>query len=226
MGILLTAEREGMSQRVKRRLPTSFLGRALLSWFNPGPASGYMFAVANGTAIVVICLLALAVTQQLTAKPGGWPAVDELIYMLGVGWGYIVAYLGVGLLVIGLLRRFVPVNMFASVLIHAIVVMIGAGIPTVVQLMSVELRYVDWSMLQVTNPFWSLYYLGDGGAASEGPILMLIVPAAAICVLLLNMRSVVRELQAVRVALPARVVEDEAQLHPAPEALPTNPWED
>ena len=51
------------------------------------------------------------------------------------------------------------------------------------------------------------------------------IPAAAICVLLLNLPGVVRELQRVRSALPKRVVEDEAELHPPPEALPKNPWD-
>jgi hypothetical protein len=44
--------------------------------------------------------------------------------------------------------------------------------------------------------------------------------------LLLNLRAVVRELQQVRVALPARVVEDEAELHPAAIAGPSSPWEE
>ena len=47
MGTMLTAERPEMSQRVRRRLPQSFLGRMFFTWLNPGPASGYMFVVAN-----------------------------------------------------------------------------------------------------------------------------------------------------------------------------------
>jgi hypothetical protein len=226
MGTLLTAERAGMSQRVKRRLPKSFLGRVFLSWFNPGPASGYMFVVANLTVIGLDCLIGMAVSGRWARGAGTWPNNDELFYFVVVGWSYIVAYLGLGLLAIRLLRRFMAVSMFAAVLIHVIVVMFGAGIPTVVQMMSVELRDLDYTLMQVTNPFWSLSYLADGGAATEGPVLSLIVPGAAVCVLLLNLHSVVRELQQVRVALPMRVVEDEAELHPPPAALPSNPWEE
>jgi hypothetical protein len=226
MGTLLTAERAGMSQRVKRRLPKSFLGRALFSWFNPGPASGYMFVVANGTAMVLVCLLAMVASDLLGKGPRSWPSNDELFYSVVVGWGYIVAYLGLGLLLVGVLRRFMAVNMFAAVLIHVIVVMFGAGVPTVVQLMSVELRYVDYTLMQVPNPFWSLVHLADGGAASEGPALAMLVSAAAVCILLLNMPGVVREMQQLRVALPTRVVEDEAELHPPPAELPTSPWEE
>ena len=69
-----------------------------------------------------------------------------MFYLLVIGWGYLVAYLGLGLLVIGLLRRIAVVTMLASVLIHFLLVLAGSGIPTVVQLMSVELRYVDYSL--------------------------------------------------------------------------------
>jgi hypothetical protein len=70
-----------------------------------------------------------------------------------------------------------------------------------------------------------LSHVSDGGMA-EGYVLVLIVPAAAICMLLVNLRGVVRELQQVRIAPPPRVLADEAELHPPPEALPTNPWDE
>jgi hypothetical protein len=225
MGTLLTAERRGLSQRVKRRLPKSNLGRVFLSWLNPGPASGYMFVVANGTVLVLISLIGVAVAEW-KGKGGTSPTAEELFYILIVGWGYGVAYLGFGLLVIRALRRFTLVNMVAAVLIHVLVVLAGSGIPTVLQLMSVEMRYVDYSLLQITNPFWSLHHLADGGIATYGPVLILLVPAAAVCMLLLNLRSVVRELQAVRIAAPIRVIQDEAELHPTPAMAPQNPWEE
>jgi hypothetical protein len=184
-----------------------------------------MFVVANGTTIVFICLLALFAKEFLRGR-GGWPSGEELFYALVVGWSYGVAYLGFGMLVIRFLRQFTLVNMVAGILIHVLVVLAGSGIPTVIQLMSVELRYVDYSLIQITNPIWSLHHLVDGGIPMYGPILILVVPAAAICMLLLNMRSVVGELQAVRVAAPARVLQDEADLHPAPEPGPQNPWDE
>jgi hypothetical protein len=181
--------------------------------------------VANATTIVLVCLLGLMASQMFGSR-GGWPTTEEVSYLLIVGWGYGVAYLGFGLLVIRALRLVAVVKMVASVLIHVLVLLAGSGVPTVIQLMSVEMRYVDYSLVQITNPFWSLHHLADGGTPQYGPVLILIVPAAAVCMLLLNMRSVVRELQAVRIAAPARVIEDEAALHPAPPTLPQNPWEE
>jgi hypothetical protein len=45
-------------------------------------------------------------------------------------------------------------------------------------------------------------------------------------VLLANLPSVIRELRVVREAAPKRVQEDEAELHPPPEVLPSNPWDE
>jgi hypothetical protein len=225
MGSLLTGERSGMSQRVRRRLPQSFFGRAFLSWLNPGPASGYMFVVANGTAIVMMGFLGL-LGSDFFATRGAWPSNQEAFFILVVGWSYGVTYLGLGKMAISLLRRVAQVNLFAGALIHFLVLLAASGIPTTIQLMSYNLRMQDYSYWQLPNPFWSLEHLGDGGVATEGPILITLVPAAAICVLLLNMRSVVRELQAVRIAPPSRVIEDEAELHPTPEPLPQNPWDE
>ena len=226
MGALLTSERPGMSQRVKRRLPSSFLGRVFFSWLNPGPASGYMFVAANATSIVVTCLFGMTVSALGGMGPGRWPGAEELFYMLIIGWGYLVAYLGLGMLVVAAVRRVAAVTMLASVLIHFLVLLAGSGIPTAFQLMSVELRYVEYSLLQITNPIWSLWHLAGGGLPAEAHVLVLSVPAAAVCMLLLNLRGVLGELREVRIAPPTRVLEDEAQLHPAPASLPTNPWDE
>jgi hypothetical protein len=56
-------------------------------------------------------------------------------------------------------------------------------------------------------------------------VLLVVVPAAAICVLLVNLPGIVRELARVRTELPLRVAKDEAELHPPPAAVPQNPWE-
>jgi hypothetical protein len=91
--------------------------------------------------------------------------------------------------------------------------------------MSVEMRYVDYSYLQIANPFWSLIHIANGGMTTEGDVLVVVVPAAAVCMLLLNLRAVVREVQRVRIAPPTRVIEDEAALHPLPQERPKSPWD-
>jgi hypothetical protein len=90
--------------------------------------------------------------------------------------------------------------------------------------MSLDLQDELYSYLQITNPIWTLYYLSSYGPAPEEAVLVTAVPAAAICLLLLNLPGAAREMRRVRTALPPRVAEDEAELNPPPELQPTNPW--
>jgi hypothetical protein len=226
MGTMLTAERPGMSQRVKRRLPQSFAGRMFLSWLNPGPASGYMFVVANSTAMALLCFVGVLISESWVSGRAGWPGADAVLSILIVGWGYIVAYLGIGLLLIRVLRRIAVVTMLASVLIHFLLLLAGFGIPYAIKSMSVQLRDADYSFLQITDPIFSLYHIANGGVFRDTRTLIVVIPSVAICILLANMPGVIQELRVVREAAPKRVLEDEAELHPPPEELPSNPWDE
>jgi hypothetical protein len=225
MGTMLTAERPGMSQRVKRRLPQSTLGRMFFSWLNPGPSSGYMLAVSSATAIAILCFLAAFISRTPGRGGGRSPSVEEMIYLLVIGWGYLTAYLGIGLLAIGLLRRFAVVTMLACVLIHFLLLLGGFGIPYAIKSMSIQLRDADYTFLQITDPIFSLYHVANGGVMADTRLLLVVVPSVAICVLLANLPNVIRELRVVREAAPKRVLDDEAEMHPPPEALPSNPWD-
>ncbi|HEX5470706.1 MAG TPA: hypothetical protein VFW73_02415, partial [Lacipirellulaceae bacterium] len=132
----------------------------------------------------------------------------------------------IGLLLIRALRRVAIVTMLASVLIHLLLLLAGFGIPYAIKSMSPELREASYSFLQITDPFSSLYHVANGGILADSRKILLIIPTVAICVLLANMPSVIRELRVVREAAPKRVLEDEAALHPAPESLATSPWDE
>jgi hypothetical protein len=226
MGTMLSAERPGMSQRVKRRLPLSTLGRMFFSWLNPGPSSGYMLVVATATAMAILCF-AGAISSATPGRSGGrTPNVEETMCLLVIGWAYLVAYLGIGLLVIGMLRRFAVVTMLACVLIHLLLLLGGFGIPYAIKSMSTQLRDADYTFLQITDPIFSLYHVATGGAMADTRLLLVVIPSVAICVLLANLPNVIRELRVVREAAPKRVLDDEAELHPAPETLPSNPWDE
>jgi hypothetical protein len=226
MGTMLTAERPGMSQRVKRRLPQSALGRMFFSWLNPGPASGYMFVVANVTAVALLCFLAMIISSLIGKNVSVSPNTDDVFNLLVIGWAYLVAYLGVGLLVIGVLRRVAVVTMLACVLVNFLLVLGGFGIPYAIKSMSMTLRDADYTFLQITDPFWSLYHVANGRVITDTHKLLVVIPSVAICVLLANLPGVIRELRVVREAAPKRVLEDEVALNPPPEALPSNPWDE
>jgi hypothetical protein len=112
------------------------------------------------------------------------------------------------------------------VLIQLLLLLAGFGVPYAIKSMSIRMRDADYSFIQITDPFFSMAYVGDGGLLTDAAVIALIIPGVAICVLLLNMPSVIRELRVVREAAPARVIQDEVDLHPPPEALPQNPWDE
>lgn len=223
MGTILTSEWPHLSRRVQRSLPQSFAGRALLTWFNPGPGTGYMFSVANLTTIALAGLLLIAWEGSNSAPLN----VEQGMYSITFLWSYVVIFLGVGRLLISLLRRVLFVSITAGFLLHLILLLMACGIPQMIALMSSSFaRAGEYSLLQVTNPVWTLYELLESGVFSvDGYILIIVLPATAIVVLLLNLRSVATELHYQRRGLPQRVVEDEAELHPVAISAPMNPWD-
>jgi hypothetical protein len=222
MGALLTGEWPHLSRRVQRSLPQSTLARTTLSLFNPGPGTGYLFAVANLTTLIVIGLVVLLFRGPAT---GRFTGTETIAYLLVLSWSYVVGYLGLGRLVVVLLRRWIFVPLTAAFLLQLILVMAGTFAPVVIQMTSRQLRNQGYTLLQITNPFWTLTELLDHGpSAVQAEVLVWIVPAAAVAALLLNMRSVATELMHHRVSAPVRVLEDEAALH-VPVVKPSNPWE-
>jgi len=224
IGTILTSEWPHLSRRVQRSLPQSTAGRVLLTWFNPGPGTGFMFAIANLTMIGSLGLAILAWVGAGTFKGAG---VEQAVYLIVLGWSYVVIFLGVGRILIALMRRVLFVSMAAGFLLHAILLLLCCGVPQIIFLMTSSFSAgSEYSLLQITNPVWTLFRLMESGVFSvDGHILIIVLPAAALVVMLINLRSVAAELQYQRRSLPVRVAEDEAELHPLPIPGPANPWE-
>ena len=164
-----------------------------------------MFAVANLTAIAASSAGADGAhcDSRRSGRQSGRTQI-VFVYFLVIGWSYVVAYLGLGCLVVALLRRIRGSDDVRQRLLHLLLVLAGSGIPTSIQWMSLELQNEPYSYLQVTNPVWTLQYILEFSPTPEEPVLLVVVPAAAICVLLLNLPGMVREIERVRTALPAR----------------------
>ena len=225
MGSLMTSEWPHLSRRVQRSLPQSQLGRTFLSLFNPGPGAGYLFATANLTALTTAGIIAIAMRWIWAPAPSTFPSTIAMSSLL-IAWGYVVAYVGVGRLLINALRRWVYVPMSGGFLVHAIILLTGIGVPTVMQMTSRQLRYGGYSLVHMSNPFWTLLELVNRrGSTVQVEVLILVIPAIALAVLMLNIRSVAAELLHHRIAPPIRVAEEEAALRPAPAPKPASPWE-
>jgi len=231
MGMFLTGESAELSPRVKRDLPQSFLGRAFLTWFNPGPGTGYVFVMCNVLALTALIGVSVAVADANTFHALRRWSVGEGAQVLGyvaLGTGYLVIFLGLGLLLVRFLRRFTYAGLMLSVMVNPLLVLLGMFIPLVLSWIVEDFRYMDYSLLHASNPFWSMAEFWDRSFSGEMTTLLVLVLGGAAVVAVANARGIARELRHVRLAKPKRVAaedaEREAALHPIiPE--PTSPFD-
>jgi len=232
MGALMIGESPHLSQRVKRQLPQSFLGRVFLSWFYPGPGTGYALAVTGLAGTLVLAMVGLSTTAPGRRAWGPWGTnfTEMIVTFCVLGFCYVVFYLGLGLLLMRAIRRVAHVGLLMSVLLQIALIAAGCLVPLVIQLTSPILRDWGYSLLHVTDPFWTLVEVIDGRSLPpQTPVLLVILPLAALAVFALNLPGLGRELQSVRIAKPERVAREDAEraarLHPAAGPLPKNPWD-
>ena len=231
MGCFFSGESPDLSLRVKRRLPQSVLGRSLLTWFFPGPGKGYVFAVANLTAMMLLAALVIHFADYViphyivSYRSAIWNPKAAVFTALVCLVSHIAAYLGVGGILITLMRRRWSMNMLFCVILQVCLMGIGIGVPMIIQMMTPSLRGFNYTLLQITNPVWTFIHLLTG-LPQHANQLLFIVPSVGLFVFLLyGFLQVVEELRQVRILAPARVLEEEALLHPEPEPLPLSPWD-
>lgn len=246
-GSLMCGENPQLSQRVKRTLPQSLFARSLLTWLNPGPGTGYIFAICNLLSVLV---LGLVVAWEMKVQLGGiplnttpvnglvmtfWNSLSDEWFLVGLFcFCYVACYLGAGRLILMLARRVARVGLFVSFLLQLVLLMLGAFAPWIVQM---SIFYSDdYTTLQLSNWFWTIKETIDGNILTHQakflfwtfPVVpWVLVPGTGLMVLLnllLSSREVIHERQ----DAPQRVVDDERALHPERYERPTklSPWDD
>jgi hypothetical protein len=137
-------------------------------------------------------------------------------------------YLGLGLLLIRLLGRFVQVHILLSVLVQILLVGLGIFVPFVIHLMSPVLRDEPYNLLHVLSPYSLGFVFRGNNLTPEAFVMLGVVPLAALVVLVLNLPGVAREVRQVRIARPRRVADEDAQLaakKAPPQSTQTSPWD-
>jgi uncharacterized membrane protein (DUF485 family) len=236
MGLFMTGESPELSSRVKRHLPQSLLGRALSTWFNPGPGTGYLFAVANCAAMFALALAGAALLARFnysSAPKGAKPLwtfdeVSRIGWFAVLGLGYLVLYLGVGLLVLRWLRRFARQGAMLSVVVHGLLFNLCVTAPYLIAEIRSQGLGANYSFLQITNAWWSLQEINKYMLTSDRAALAVLVWVLALPVLLANLPGVAREVRQVRMEPPRRVAEEDAAAaarRAPPKPLHTSPWD-
>ena len=210
MGTMLTSELGELSPRAQRDLPRTALGILMLTWFNPGSGTGYVFALLNMFMIVELGWLFTTIYPHATA------AFHESFSLGLMILGYLTLFLGLGRIAILVLRRFVIVNFQAAVLLQGLLTLGAAAAPYM--LMTV----LDWDdrsyrWYQATNWCWTLYEAQNAAALwnDDLKIAGMLVGLGAVVVLIVNLRLMANEVSRVRSATPRRILEEsESHTHP------------
>lgn len=231
MGALMNGENPRLSRRVKRSLPQSFLGRAFLTWFNPGPGTGYVFAVCGmGAAVLVgvIGLVACDVYRPRTTSFYSHVSLEKAAMVGVLAFLYVVFYLGMGQTLIRFLRRWTPTPIVLAFLLQIVLLMAGSFAPWAIQMATPSLRTEEYTLLQATNPFWTLYHAADHGTIDEMIPVACLLALAAGAFFTLNLPAIAREVAETRIAAPQRVQEEDdaaeaAKRPPVPTRL--SPWD-
>ncbi len=229
VGIFMIGERGELTPRVRRELSDRVWLRVVASWRMPGNAAAYLFAVATMTSLsLVIAVISLAwlragVARRLTAP--------QVVCLLTVNAAYFTAYLGVIRLAVLTCKKWRPRAGFVSALvIGASILFVGNAVPTLIAVTFAPAGTVGYSMLALTVWPWTISTVSlDIAATRTGvppyvTVLVRFVVAVALCVFLLNLRSIVRQLFVPTAAIPEAVADEKRG--PERDPTPTDPFGD
>lgn len=231
-GVFLVSEPNISSARLRRSLPQSGLARLTLTWFNPGPGTGYAFVLlgALGTCGLVgaAALLPNAWWQRLSGSMLSSAERNALHCLAWVQLGYLALYLGVGKAIVAFVRRRHHVNDLATAAIHLALVFLGGIVPYAIQQASQDLRGTGYSALQASNVMWTLVDFSSRSFTPDQWIVVTVVVFAALAVAAGHLPGLWRELDINYTEPPRRVVEEDAALSAALAPPPTkqSPWDE
>ncbi|MFO0871525.1 MAG: hypothetical protein U0935_21595 [Pirellulales bacterium] len=191
-GGLMIGEQPQLSPRVARSLPKTAAARLLFTLFNPGSGTGYLYTVANLTAVLVTCVgMGIAGVSMGRSLNSQWLGFILLI------WAYVTAYLGLSRLVVLGCRRLVRIPETFSILVVAILATAGIALPLACESSVRGISRFDYSVLQSSNWFWTLEQAERLDMLTIHPEVMVLVIGAALLMILANMALSRRELSAV-----------------------------
>lgn len=212
-GALMTGESPLMSRRVRRGLPGSQLGNALIGLFFPGPGRGYVFTVCGIAAVLVFYVSASTYSRE--------PVSQEWFLVATILACHATIYLGLGLLVMRWLMPAEKRNVWAGLVVQALLLGTLGLVPVLISINSPMYSTArGWEWL---SPFGLYSVNSNPGAAEAG--LWAMVGAALVVVGLNLLAGAGTEMRLTRLQKPARLVEEEQRLHPPKPTPPASPWD-
>ncbi len=223
---------------MRRGLPQSLLGRVFFTWLMPGPGTGYMFVLANMITLTILSVLMVTpafrdVGESLSGVTPSHRAAITPYAVLGtciVATSYLAIYLGLAKLILSAVERFGDTRLTVRFLVSTLLVLFGAGTPWIIQISNPSTRNLDYTLMQMSNPVWTLkeYMNNNGPPMGMEAWVLTVVPITALVVWGCNLPGVARELLQSHLPQPSRVVEDDAEQRRLATVAPgrNSPWDD
>ena len=200
MGTLMLAESPELSPRVQRGLPQTFLGRAFLTWFNPGPGTGFVYAVASGIAGVSVLGIFSFVADLTVTRP------EVPIYTALIVIGYLAGFLGIiRLIAMPLCRRFgrmfsITIGTLVSVMLLALMA------PSTITVLMTGGVSNSYSTIHTLNWAWTLAEVAGGQRYQIFDASLVL--CVGVIIGIFNLALLFREFDYRRIAVPDRVQQD------------------
>ena len=200
MGTLMLAESPELSPRVQRGLPQTFLGRAFLTWFNPGPGTGFVYAVASGIAGVSVLGIFSFVADLTVTRP------EVPIYTALIVIGYLAGFLGIiRLIAMPLCRRFgrmfsITIGTLVSVMLLALMA------PSTITVLMTGGVSNSYSTIHTLNWAWTLAEVADRQRYQIFDASLVL--CVGVIIGIFNLALLFREFDYRRIAVPDRVLQD------------------
>jgi hypothetical protein len=190
------------------------------------------FRDVTGTNVVAVTSTTPGGGITYTSSPiptiGNRPATTRPgVFSAGiVATSYLAIFLGTSALLIRGVRRVSDVKLTLPVLVNLLLLLLGSGVPWVIQMSNSRMRNWEYSLLQISNPMWTLDEICFHSAPPEMPALVLALSGGAVMIFLLNLPALYDELKQVRISRPPRVAEEDAELaRAASPGGPRSPWD-
>ena len=130
-----------------------------------GSGTGYVFAVVNLAATTLAVSVAAVFAQIFRSR--GMPRSGSLYLFGAMLCAYVAVYLGLGRLIVLVLRRYLHFGLLLPFLVHVLLVLAGLGLPVFVQAWGNGFPGLDeYTALQVPNWAWTL---SEASGAGWGP---------------------------------------------------------
>ncbi|MEM6472564.1 MAG: hypothetical protein AAF802_23585 [Planctomycetota bacterium] len=201
VGVFMCGESWELSPRVRRDLPKTYATRMLLSWWMPGPGSGFMFVIS--TAISGLLIFALFYVFQINwseespRNVSTWPGMFALLSA-----GYLSGYLGLTRLIsMPWLRRFGP-SFITPIVVAMGLIFLGTAGPAMIEVLFTGSVSPSITPFHAGNFFWAW---GESFGRRLPAALALLVFVAGSIVLVLNAAFLLREFRQRRSETPLRV---------------------